>query len=198
MNLANKLTVARMAMVPVFICLLSFEHLACLLLGYVTFVVASLTDYYDGKIARRRNQVTNFGKLLDPVADKILVAAAFVMLMLLDDLRIPGWTVVAIIGREFLVTGARSLAASEGVVIAANVWGKAKAVLQMGYIYWFLGFVILRHILDWCAPGVVPRYTRILAVASLWGVILVALFTVFSGVQFARINWHALRLDRSL
>lgn len=195
MNLPNRLTVARMGMVLLFIVLLSFENLPCLILGYLVFLAATITDYYDGKIARDRNLITNFGKLLDPVADKILIAAAFVMLMLFEDLRIPGWVVVVIIAREFLVTGARSLAASEGIVIGANVWGKIKAVLQMTYIYCFLGFVILKDMLGWAVSAEVLRvYGQLLKVGSFWAAIVVALFTVYSGLQFARINWKALKL----
>ncbi len=198
MNLPNRLTVARMLLTFLFIVLLSFENLFCLTLGYLVFIGATITDYYDGKIARKRNLVTNFGKLIDPVADKILVAAAFVMLMLLDDLHIPGWVVVVIIGREFLVTGARSLAASDGVVIGANVWGKSKAIIQMAYVYCFLGLVILKDLLDWVVPGDLVRwFGGAVKTSSLWAAVAVALLTVYSGFQFAWINWKALKLDSS-
>ena len=126
MNLPNQLTVARFIMALVFVVLMSFHHVVAQSLGYLLFIAATITDFYDGKIARDRNLVTNFGKLLDPVADKVLVVAAFIMLMKNPYLSVPGWTVVAILAREFLITGARSLAASEGVVIAANKWGKTK------------------------------------------------------------------------
>ena len=138
MNLPNKLTVARCFMALIFVGLMSFENAFCYLAAYFLFVAAAITDYYDGKIARERNLVTNFGKLLDPVADKVLMVAALIMLMTIPDLRIPGWTIVLILGREFLVTGARSLAAAEGAVIAANKWGKTKTVLQMVYVSAFL------------------------------------------------------------
>ena len=195
MNLPNKLTLLRIALAFVFIALLSFENLACLIVGYVVFVMASITDYYDGKIARARNLVTNFGKLVDPVADKILVVAAFIMLMLLDDLHIPGWTVVVILGREFLITGARSLAAIDGIVIAANKYGKAKAVFQMVYICSFLAFVIIKDILQFIYPEAVPVYGAILRPFSMWAAVAVALYTVYTGYQFARLNWRSLKLD---
>ncbi|MEK7795706.1 MAG: CDP-diacylglycerol--glycerol-3-phosphate 3-phosphatidyltransferase, partial [Candidatus Hydrogenedentota bacterium] len=131
MNLPNRLTIARLVLVPVFVVLMSIDHVATYALAYITFTAASLTDYYDGKIARRRGMITAFGKLIDPLADKVLMTAAFVMAMKVPGLNVPGWTIVAILAREFLVTGARSLAASDGTVIAASSWGKAKTVIQM-------------------------------------------------------------------
>lgn len=195
MNLPNKLTVGRIVLTFAFVALLSFENLWCLTAGLIVFIVASITDYYDGRIARSRGLVTNFGKLADPVADKILVSAAFIMLMLLDPLCIPGWCVIAILGREFLITGARGLAASEGVVIAANIWGKIKAVLQMAFVYVFLGLTILVYALlnTYTDAGIVMA--MITHHASLWASIIVALFTIYSGVQFVIINWKALHLD---
>jgi len=201
MTLPNKLTVARLIMVPIFVALLSFPSLATYVLAYIVFVAATITDYYDGKIARERNLVTNFGKLLDPVADKILVTAAFVMLMKMDQLHVPGWCVVAILGREFLVTGARSLAASEGAVIGANVWGKTKAVLQMVYLATFLALIVLEQVLASFLPDAGPDsvlaiYRAILKSASFWGVLVIAAITVYSGVQFARINWSLVRMGK--
>lgn len=125
-------------MAMIFVILMSFPHVCTFATAYVLFVVACFTDYFDGKIARKRDLVTNFGKLMDPLADKILMLAGFVMLLTLPELRIPAWTIVAIFAREFLVTGARSLAAAEGSVIAANNWGKAKTIVQMGYVGFFL------------------------------------------------------------
>jgi len=198
MNLPNKLTLARILMVPVFVALLSVESLACQILAYVVFVAATLTDYYDGKIARERNLVTNFGKLFDPIADKVLLAAALVMLMKLSVLYIPGWTVIAILGREFLISGARSLAASEGLVIPANKWGKTKAVLQMVYIFVFLAFVIIGQIIAASGQAAAARvFHGILRPASCWAIAFVAVYTVYSGVQFARVNWHVLKLGNA-
>jgi len=178
---------------------MSIPHGVCYAVGFVVFVAATITDYYDGKIARERNLVTNFGKLLDPVADKVLLSAGFVMLMTLDKhLALPGWAVIVILAREFLVTGARSLAASEGVVIAANKYGKTKAALQMTYVIAFLFFVILGQGLASFAVVWAPYYQKVVHEASYWAGILVAVYTVYSGVQFARINWGVLSLDTSL
>ncbi len=198
MNLPNRLTVARLVMALVFVALLSVEHLVTYALGYVVFVAAAITDYWDGKLARERNQITNFGKLLDPVADKVLMASGFIMLMAIPDLWIPGWTVVTIIAREFLITGARSLAASDGAIIAANRWGKTKTVLQMTYVLTFLFFVLVRQVLDMAAPQILDYYAPVLRHASLYGIVFVAAYTVYSGFRFATVNWRALNLGRSL
>ncbi len=202
MNLPNRLTLARVIMVPVFVGLLSFHSWICYLLGYLVFAAAAITDYYDGKIARERNLVSNFGKLLDPVADKVLLAAGFVMLMTVPSavepglraLHIPGWTVVAILAREFVVTGVRSLAASEGVVIAANNYGKAKAVLQMVFIFVFLFLVLVEQVVAAWAPGSARWFHEFLHSASFWAIVAVAIYTVYSGAQFLRANWRQLHL----
>ena len=117
MNLPNQLTMARCALTAVFVALMSFEHTAAYLAAYIVFTAAAITDYYDGKIARRDNLITNFGKLMDPVADKILMVAAFIMLMGVRELHIPGWTVVAILAREFLMR--RPLAAAFAAALTA-------------------------------------------------------------------------------
>jgi len=196
MNLPNRLTVARFAMALVFVALMTVPSLVCHVVAYVVFAAASITDYYDGRIARDRNLVTNFGKLLDPVADKVLVVAAFIMLMQDPYLFIPGWAVVVIITREFLVTGARSLAASDGVVIAANRWGKRKAVIQMVYVFTFLFGAIVARGLDRLSVDA-GTAKEVLRTASLWAIVFVAAYTVYSGVQFARVNKAALNIEKT-
>ena len=197
MNLPNRLTLIRILMAGVFVVLMSFQYLTTYVIAYVVFAIASITDYYDGKIARERNIVTNFGKLLDPVADKVLICAAFVMMMKLDTLNIPGWTVVVIIAREFLVTGARSLAAIEGIVIAANKHGKIKTVFQMVYAFTFLFFVILHWPVKLWLPQYEATYLLTLSRASLWCMAFVALYTVYSGIQFTLQNMDKLKLRES-
>ena len=204
MNLPNKLTIARLIMAFAFVALMSFPTLVTYLLAYIVFTAASISDYYDGKIARERNLITNFGKLLDPVADKVLISGALVMLMQVSGLYIPAWTVVAIIAREFLVTGARSLAASEGVVIPANIWGKTKAVIQMVYVFVFLALVIIGDVLDafsrvvaapWWA-SFLTYYHKAVMIGSFCAVIFVALFTIYAGLQFMRGNWNVMSMGK--
>ena len=126
LNLPNKLTLLRMALVPVYLVLLAYGFNW---LALVVFAVASLTDMLDGKIARKYDLVTNFGKLMDPLADKLLTMSAFICLVELGDM--PGWMAIVILGREMIITGMRQVAAAEGIVIAAGWSGKIKTVLQM-------------------------------------------------------------------
>lgn len=194
MNLPNKLTVARLVMVPLFVILMSYEHVVTYTIAYIFFAAASITDYYDGKIAREQNLITNFGKLMDPLADKVLMAAAFVMVMKVPQLHVPGWAIVAILAREFMVTGARSLASEGGHVIAANKWGKLKTILQMVYIFTFLFFATVFLGLESMAPEFYNSYAELLRGSSLVGIVFVSGFTVFTGIQFAHANWDALKL----
>lgn len=197
MNLPNRLTLARMIMAPVFVLVMSFDRVGLYIIAYAIFTAAIITDYYDGKIARERNLVSNFGKLWDPVADKVIMAAAFVMLMPMEELWIPAWTVVAILSREFVVTGARSYAASDGLVIAANRWGKAKTIVQMVYVMVFLFFAILGRILVSVWPNFTTLYyTPGLQYASRLAIILVAVFTLYTGIQFARMNWQSFGIGK--
>ncbi len=137
MNLPNKLTLLRVLMIPFFIIflmmpLINENILANPVNDYIAFgifVVASLTDLIDGKIARARNLVTNFGKFMDPLADKLLVCSALICLIELQ--RISAWMVIVIIAREFIISGFRLIAADKGVVIAASYWGKFKTTFQM-------------------------------------------------------------------
>jgi CDP-diacylglycerol--glycerol-3-phosphate 3-phosphatidyltransferase len=158
--------------------------------------VAAITDYYDGKIARDRQLVTNFGKLFDPLADKVLMASAFIMCMDVEPLQVPGWAVITVIAREFLVTGARSLGVSGGEVIGANQWGKAKTVIQMVYIFTFLFFAILDRILGHFFK--LSPLERVLGLSSYWGMVAVAVVTVYSGIYFARVNWRTLSMGNSI
>lgn len=131
MNLPNKLTILRTVMIPFFILFLYTDwfHGYDKIIAAVIFIAASLTDMLDGKIARKYNLVTNFGKFMDPLADKLLVCSALICLIALD--KIPAWIVIVIISREFIISGFRLIAADNGVVIAASYWGKFKTASQM-------------------------------------------------------------------
>lgn len=131
MNLPNKLTILRVIMIPffVFFMLTDFAGAASKWIALAIFIVASLTDMLDGKIARKYNLVTNFGKFMDPLADKLLVCAA--MICLVEMGKLASWMVIIIISREFIISGFRLIAADNGVVIAASYWGKFKTVFQM-------------------------------------------------------------------
>lgn len=130
MNLANKLTLIRIMLVPVFLIFIAGKGIPYgSFIATFIFILASLTDKLDGYIARSRNQITNFGKFMDPLADKLLVTAALISLVELHV--VPSWAAVIIIAREFAVSGLRSIAASQGKVIAASWWGKIKTVIQI-------------------------------------------------------------------
>lgn len=133
MNLPNKLTILRVIMIPFFVvCLLMDKGTATEIAALVLFAAASFTDYLDGHIARKNNIVTNFGKFMDPLADKLLVCSALICLVELN--RIAAWVVIIIIAREFIISGFRLIASDNGVVIAASYWGKFKTVFQMAMI----------------------------------------------------------------
>lgn len=137
MNLPNKLTIFRVILILPFVCLLLLGNAGYLgentvvtdFIALAIFIIASLTDYLDGMIARKYNLVTNFGKFMDPLADKLLVSAA--MIALVEMGRIPSYVVIIIISREFIISGFRLIASDNGVVIAASYWGKFKTVFQM-------------------------------------------------------------------
>ena len=155
MTLPNILTCVRVLLIPVFMVLAYQNNMPCDIAALIVYVVACLTDYVDGYLARKNNQVTNFGKFMDPVADKLLVMAA--LLIFIEDGTVPAWAVAIILGREFIVSALRMVAASEGLVIAANMWGKAKTMITMITLIFLLcpigpillGPVSLQDIMIW-------------------------------------------------
>ena len=126
MNLPNKLTMGRIFAIPVFIVVFLMDYRIA---AAVIFILAAVTDMLDGHIARKHNLVTNFGKLMDPLADKLLVMSALICMVEVGD--VAGWMVVVILGREFIITGMRQVAAAQGIVIAAVTTGKIKTITQM-------------------------------------------------------------------
>lgn len=173
MNLANKLTLIRVALIPFFLIVLyTMDEPFNITIGVAIFVVASVTDFVDGYIARSRNLVTDFGKFMDPLADKLLVSAALIYMTEVN--LIPAWITIIIISREFLVSGIRLVAATNGTVLAASVWGKIKTAVTMVMIV----FVLLD--LPW------PYYTEV-------GWFLIAastFFTLLSGYDYVAKNWR--------
>ena len=132
MNLPNKLTLLRVVLIPVFVVLLLLEggqNYTLRIAALIVFCIASFTDFLDGQIARRNNLVTNFGKFMDPLADKLLVCSALICMIELRQL--PSWYVITVIAREFIISGFRLVAADSGIVIAASWWGKFKTTFQM-------------------------------------------------------------------
>ncbi len=178
MNLANKLTMLRVFMIPLFLWVLlasPFGQPASQLVSAGIFVLASLTDWLDGYIARSRNLVTNFGKFLDPLADKLLVCAALVALVELG--RLAGWVVIVLISREFIITGFRLLAVEKNIVIAAGFLGKLKTATQMVMLVLVL-LNIATPWWQWLVQGLV------------W---LSVLFSVLSAVEYVYTNRQVLK-----
>jgi len=194
MNLANKLTILRMFLVPVFLVFMAVRGIPYgSIIATVVFILASLTDKLDGYIARSRNQITNFGKFMDPLADKLLVTSALVSLVELQLL--PAWAAMVIIAREFAVSGLRTVAASEGTVIAASNWGKAKTVIQIVAIILLLikantgtaplnGLINSEFLNDFFR--VVPNFVMLLAVV----------ITLISGVDYFIKNKSVIKTNK--
>jgi len=192
MNLPNKLTVLRMALVPVFIVCFYLGQpgaaegallvaslpakIAFAVLAFVVFGVASLTDMLDGQIARKRGLITNFGKLMDPLADKVLTTAAFVCFV--DTSVMAAWMLIVILAREFAITSLRAIAASEGVVLAAGSLGKLKTVLQMAAI---LLLLLMRVVIAADTSGAVPWGLNWFAQLVLLAAVII---TVWSGIDY--------------
>lgn len=152
MNIANQLTVLRIILIPIFILFFVLEWGYGDIIAAAIFVIASLTDFLDGYLARKYNLVSNFGKIMDPFADKLLVLTALIYLAI--DYRIPGWIVIIIIGRELLVTSLRALAADKGVIVAARKLGKYKTAFQMvSIVFLIIGIHLLGLIMLYVALG---------------------------------------------
>jgi len=145
MNLPNRLTVARFFLTLGFVASLSVDWPFGHTLALALFIAGSITDYADGYIARRYNLVTDFGKLMDPLVDKIMIAGAFICLVSPPSRAIPAWAVVIIISREFLITGLRLLAASKGIVLPAEALGKHKTGWQIATVIFFLLLLAARE-----------------------------------------------------
>ena len=174
MNLPNKLTVARIILTPFYLAAMVLNFKYHYLVAAIVFIVASITDFLDGKIARKNNLITTFGKLCDPVADKMLTTAALLAFMQLGICNI--WIVMIILTREFLVTSFRLVASAQGVVIAAGIWGKLKTASQMVFSIVIMLGIHLVDVFGWDFEK--------FALASnvmLW---ITAVLTVISGVKY--------------
>lgn len=187
MNLPNKITITRILLVPIMMIIPYINIKATILYGLplsniiilAIFLIASLTDFLDGHIARKKNIVTNFGKFLDPIADKLLVFAALVMLVEMDML--PAWIPIVIAAREFMVSAIRMLAASDGKVIAASMLGKIKTVTQMVAIS--LAFLDINPFMKFIDDSL-TNYVLVLNVLSSIAMCIAVIATIWSGVDY--------------
>lgn len=180
MNLPNKLTVLRVAMVPFFV----FFMLVDIIPGYTKwialtlFIAASFTDMFDGRLARKYGLITDFGKFMDPLADKLLVCAALICLV--SSAKLPAWMVIIIISREFIISGFRLIASDNGVVIAASNWGKFKTVFQMIMIGMLIGDLPF-------------MWFKVLTMLAVW---IALILTVISLVDYLYKNKDVIRRDK--
>lgn len=174
MNLPNKITIVRICLIPFFVASLLIDFPMHEPIALILFIVASASDAVDGHLARSRNLITDFGKFMDPLADKLLVCSAFICLVELQ--LIPSWVVIVIIAREFAITGLRTLAANDGIVIAASKWGKAKTISQMIAIIALLLY-------NW--P---PCQIMALSVFGTVMIYVALVLTLVSGIDYFRLN----------
>lgn len=193
MNLPNSITLSRIFSIPLLIWILSSSRFSSLhgekeLLASALFIAAAMTDGIDGYLARRRDQITTIGILLDPLADKLLIAAAFVVLVQLNPVLVPAWVAIIVIGREFLVSGLRSIAASEGFTIEASHLGKLKMVVQIAAV------VAVIFDLRWKELPIYGHYffpVHWLAYTAIWFMVFVSLV---SAIDYFVAFWS--KIDR--
>lgn len=194
MNLPNKLTLLRVFLIPFFlVCMyvrFPFHYLAALAI----FSAASITDALDGKIARSRNLVTNFGKFLDPLADKVLVLADLAVFVEIPDIRIGAIPLIIISAREFMVSGLRLLAANSGVVVAAGIWGKLKTAFTMVAIITALVWLSACHDFSFDFPQAFVDIVDIWLIPALMWISTV--LTVISGAIYLKGYWNLIDTDK--
>jgi len=197
MNLPNKLTLSRIMLVPFFILCAEVGGLLSYVLALIIFCAASITDFLDGTIARKYNSITTLGIFLDPLADKLLISAAFICFVDIALIDVPAWMVVIIISREFLITGLRSLAASKNVIIPADKYGKFKTTSQIIAIITILLVLILNEaslklfhapyyeFLKYEGSRYYPL-ALIMKKTPYWATLVVTALTMFSGFNYMR------------
>ncbi|OGS21412.1 MAG: CDP-diacylglycerol--glycerol-3-phosphate 3-phosphatidyltransferase [Elusimicrobia bacterium RIFOXYA2_FULL_39_19] len=194
MNLAMKLTLTRIFLIPFFMVFMFVDNVWTRIFALIIFILAGLTDAFDGFFARKLNVITKFGVFLDPLADKLIISAAFISFVSLKELHIPAWMVVLIISREFIITGLRLLAMSNGRVIAADKTGKFKTTSQIIAII----AILLVLVLNSFRKDLVPTYPflhDILTHAPYWIMMYVTVLTVYSGITYLRKHKDILALD---
>lgn len=194
MNLPNKLTLLRVFLIPFFLLFMYLDFPCHFLLALVIFAAASITDALDGKIARKHNLVTNFGKFLDPLADKVLVISALTVFVEMDCVNMGAIPLIIIIAREFMVSGLRLLAADGGIVVAAGIWGKLKTAFTMvtvvGILLWLC---ICFDFSTGLSCGVIDAVNKIIIPGLIW---ISTALTIISGLIYLKGYWHLIDSDK--
>lgn len=194
MNLPNKLTLLRVFLIPFFLFFMYFEIPFHYLIALLIFTAASITDALDGKIARARNLVTNFGKFLDPLADKVLVISALAVFIEIPEVKMGAIPFIIICAREFMVSGLRLLAADSGIVVAAGIWGKLKTAFTMITVIASLVWLCVCHDFNFSFPQPVVEIVDNLVIPVLiW---ISTTLTVISGAIYLKGYWHLIDSDK--
>ncbi len=194
MNLPNKLTLLRVILIPFFLLFMYLDIPFHYILALVIFAGASITDALDGKIARARNLVTNFGKFLDPLADKVLVIAALAVFVEMKEVNMGAIPLIIIIAREFMVSGLRLLAANSGIVVAAGIWGKLKTAFTMVAIIAILFWLSVCYDFDFTfIDPIKPAVDNVLVPILVW---ISTVLTVISGGVYLKGYWHLIDSDK--
>ena len=194
MNLPNKLTLLRVLLIPFFLLFMYLEFKFSFLIALVIFSAASITDALDGKIARKRGLVTNFGKFLDPLADKVLVIAALTVFVEIKEVNIGAIPIIIIIAREFMVSGLRLLAADSGIVVAAGIWGKLKTAFTMVTIIAIIFWLSLCYDFSFGFPCAFKDAVNDIVIPILiW---ISTALTIISGAVYLKGYWHLIDSDK--
>lgn len=194
MNLPNKLTLLRVILIPFFLLFIYIDIPFNFLFALIIFAAASITDALDGKIARSRNLVTNFGKFLDPLADKVLVLSALTVFVELDEVHMGAIPLIIISAREFMVSGLRLLAADSGIVVAAGIWGKLKTAFTMVTIVAVLLWLSICHDFSFgISEAVVNAVDCWVIPALIW---ISTALTIISGAVYLKGYWHLIDSDK--
>ena len=193
MNLPNKLTLLRVILVPFFLLFMYLNIPFNYVIALVIFAMASITDAMDGHIARKNNLVTNFGKFLDPLADKVLVISALCVFVQMPQVPMGAIPLIIIIAREFMVSGLRLLAADSGVVVAAGIWGKLKTAFTMVTIIAILLWLSIAENLSFDIADSVCKAVNIITIALVW---ISTALTVISGAVYLKGYWHLIDSDK--
>lgn len=205
MNLPNRLSVSRLLCMPLFLIFTYTDTVWTRILALVIFILAGVTDLYDGHLARKYNLITPLGTFLDPLADKLMVTAALIAFVELDELNVPAWMVVLIVGREFLLTGLRALAASKGKIVGADDGGKFKTAIQTVAIISIMVVLISNSALEsfWgmtrdvlhAAGGWRNECVRLMDWAPYWMVFITTLVSLGTGISYVRKNMSLFEQD---
>lgn len=194
MNLPNKLTLLRVFLIPFFLMFIYWKFAFHYLIALLIFSAAAITDALDGSIARKRNLITNFGKFLDPLADKVLVISALAVFVELPEIKMGAVPLVIITAREFMVSGLRLLAADSGIVVAAGIWGKLKTAFTMIAIIFALLWLSVCYDFSFGLPaGLTDTVDNMVIPVLIW---ISTALTVISGAVYLKGYWHLIDSDK--